>query len=251
MYCSKCGTRIEDGAVFCSGCGQKTDNSADVQTTGDRQIVSDTQNNIPNMKEMQGLPGNYNIPGNNAAPNTQNPYPPYPNYISYGAPVYTVTPKKSNNTVFIIIAVVLILFMIIGSLAAVLAPSMLNYAYKSRLKEANSNAKTAYNVVSEYLDEYETQGGDALFFVELYSGNYEVEDLEDVPFLEVIYNALEDNEEMGEVYIGIDYNENVWFIQWRSESGSPVGQYPSAVSWESWQTDNVEWGEYWGEYDYY
>ena len=47
---------------------------------------------------------------------------------------------------------------IIGVLAAILVPSMLNYVRKSRLKSANTNAKTAYNAVAEFLAEQESKG---------------------------------------------------------------------------------------------
>lgn len=47
---------------------------------------------------------------------------------------------------------------IIGVLAAILVPSMLTYVRKSKLKTANSNAKTAYNAVTAHFIELETQG---------------------------------------------------------------------------------------------
>ena len=70
--------------------------------------------------------------------------------------------KNSNKKGFTLVELVVVIA-IIGVLAAILVPSMMGYVKKSRLKTANGNAKTAYNAVSEYLADLETQGliGDA------------------------------------------------------------------------------------------
>jgi len=70
--------------------------------------------------------------------------------------------KNSNKKGFTLVELVVVIA-IIGVLAAILVPSMMGYVKKSRLKTANGNAKTAYNGVSEYLADMETQGtlGDA------------------------------------------------------------------------------------------
>ena len=65
--------------------------------------------------------------------------------------------KNSNKKGFTLVELVVVIA-IIGVLAAILVPSMMGYVKKSRLKTANGNAKTAYNGVSEYIADLETEG---------------------------------------------------------------------------------------------
>ena len=65
--------------------------------------------------------------------------------------------KTTNKKGFTLIELVVVIA-IIGVLAAILVPSMLGYVKKSRLKSANSNAKTAYNAINGYLTDAAIKG---------------------------------------------------------------------------------------------
>lgn len=71
---------------------------------------------------------------------------------------------SGNKKGFTLVELIVVIA-IIGVLAAILIPSMMDYVKKSRLQTANSNAKTAYTAACTYIAEQETMGNgvDSLF----------------------------------------------------------------------------------------
>ena len=103
---------------------------------------------------------------------------------------------------------------IIGVLAAILVPSMLNYVRKSRLKSANTNAKTAYNAVAEFLAEQESKG---------------------ISREQAINSTAS------------------FYVQWTGDEDPTLntaifGQYPDPITWDSWKNGSLYWKQY-NEYD--
>lgn len=156
--------------------------------------------------------------------------------------------KKSQKGFTLVELVVVIA--IIGVLAAILVPSMLNYVKKSRLKTANSNAKTAYNAVAEYIADAETKGysksalglEDATGPDQFTVGTWldcgtmpnDVGDADKV----VIQALIENGGEAGGVWIcSASINGTDSFcVQWaKTDEDAMVGQYPDAVTWEYWK----------------
>lgn len=147
--------------------------------------------------------------------------------------------KKSQKGFTLIELVVVIA--IIGVLAAILVPSMLNYVKKSRLKSANSNAKTAYNAIAEYVADAEVKGSVEASILSNASGSYDAaagSGASDVAG--TIYDALADNgDAAGYVYIiypqTLNNGTKTFVVQWATDTGDTiVGQYPDAIDWDKW-----------------
>lgn len=152
--------------------------------------------------------------------------------------------KKSQKGFTLVELVVVIA--IIGVLAAILVPSMLNYVKKSRLKTANSNAKLAYNAAAEYLADLETQGyskDDAfdLAATKKFSTGWhfvsEGEPSSDAD--KTIYDVLAENgnESGGWLVCKATINGKSSFaVLWKKTSSDEmVGQYPEAIQWDYWK----------------
>lgn len=151
--------------------------------------------------------------------------------------------KKSNKKGFTLVELVVVIA-IIGVLAAILVPSMMGYVKKSRLKTANSNAKTAYNAVATWMADMETAGNPVTFSVGSVSGNLSDQtfDCKTKPsgsatadaLHKVVYDALADNgKEAGIAYVGgaSINSKNTFFVQWRKTSNDTmIGQYPNAIA---------------------
>ena len=140
---------------------------------------------------------------------------------------------------------------IIGVLAAILVPSMLNYVKKSRLKTANSNAKTAYNAVAENVADAETNGY-ALSAVltddtsaakwKITAGTvYDAKTSQSDSGAEKIAAALRENgDEAGcfKVAKATISGQASYVVLWsKNTSDEMVGRYPDAVSWDSWKSE--------------
>jgi type IV pilus assembly protein PilA len=160
--------------------------------------------------------------------------------------------KKSNKKGFTLVELVVVIA-IIGVLAAILVPSMLNYVKKSKLKQANSNAKTAYNAVSGAISDVETQGyssktaiGDSIIKINCVDGTEgddklesktasDVKESADVAaYLKwVAFSALAENgSDAGHIAFGlteINGQEGALWVQWnKTGEDSITGQYPDA-----------------------
>lgn len=102
-----------------------------------------------------------------------------------------------------------------------------HYDEKASLKTANSNAKTAYNIVAEYLADMETQGysPDEVLYEE--GGEIDCTSVSYSNKLsEKISEYFSEYDSGGMVYIGTF--EDGFFVQWKAYSDSEVvGQYPN------------------------
>lgn len=150
--------------------------------------------------------------------------------------------KKSNKKGFTLVELVVVIA-IIGVLAAILVPSMMGYVKKSRLKTANSNAKTAYNSVATWVADMETKGDPVTFgsgkgvTVDCVKGTASADITADgtkSDLAKVVKDCLSDNgNEAGEAYVGgaeINGNKNAFFVQWhKGSSDTTVGQYPNPI----------------------
>lgn len=152
--------------------------------------------------------------------------------------------KKSNKKGFTLVELVVVIA-IIGVLAAILVPSMMGYVKKSRLKTANSNAKTAYNAIATWVADEETKGtpvvwsgSGANFTASSFnctvaatsgasSGNVS-------SVQKILYDTLAENgKEAGVAYVGSATinNKSSFFVQWRkTSSDTMIGQYPNAIA---------------------
>ncbi len=163
--------------------------------------------------------------------------------------------KKSQKGFTLVELVVVIA--IIGVLAAILVPSMLNYVKKSRLKTANSNAKTAYNALAENFAEAETQGyplkdvlkaddpapltGEAVYKVEpdtVYIAKTDDETLEGAGGAQKVAAALAENGNESGCFMvtqGRTNGTNTYVLFWAKTQGDEmVGRYPDAIQWDTW-----------------
>ena len=146
---------------------------------------------------------------------------------------------------------------IIGVLAAILVPSMLNYVKKSRLRSANTNAKTAYNAVASYVAEQEVKGKSKSEVIDEYNDE-EIPCTGSEPAVEAqreVFDFLAENGvTSGIVYVGtaeINGVDDCYFVQWtgdkspNSESTDTVfGQYPNAITWDAWTEKKTKWCEF-------
>ncbi|MGN0632955.1 MAG: prepilin-type N-terminal cleavage/methylation domain-containing protein [Oscillospiraceae bacterium] len=156
--------------------------------------------------------------------------------------------KKSQKGFTLVELVVVIA--IIGVLAAILVPSMLNYVKKSRLKTANSNAKTAYNAVAENFADAETNGyalsavltdddGAAKWAISP-DTVYEAKDAESLTGgAKKIADLLAENgDEAGCFKVSeAEINEqDSYVVFWaKTTSDEMVGEYPDAITWDDWK----------------
>lgn len=161
-----------------------------------------------------------------------------------------------NKKGFTLVELVVVIA-IIGVLAAILVPSMLNYVRKSKLKSANANAKTAYNAVSEFvIDQEATKGIPQSTALAQYLGEpvdcTQPAEENSTDAREQVRSFLAHNGiTSGTVWIAEEEinGMDAYYVQWTGDvnpdaSDSIVGQYPDPVTWENYKENGCTWQEY-------
>ena len=138
--------------------------------------------------------------------------------------------RKSNKKGFTLVELVVVIA-IIGVLAAILIPTMMNYVKKARLKTANSNAKLVFTTVNNKCADIVADGDacDGLSWtaptdVSKKSSGTDVE--------KAVYEALKDNGDgIGWAVVSYSTTDGATgnFAQWQTNSstdGQITGQFP-------------------------
>ena len=142
--------------------------------------------------------------------------------------------RKSNKKGFTLVELVVVIA-IIGVLAAILIPTMMNYVKKSRLKTANSNAKLVFTTVNNKCADIVSDGDacDGLKCGITKASDFKGDTSDKVKA--AVWEALKDNGDSGAGYIVVEYSTKDGaegnFAQWQTNekpADQITGQFPDA-----------------------
>ena len=145
--------------------------------------------------------------------------------------------NKRNKKGFTLVELVVVIA-IIGVLAAILIPTMMNYVKKSRLRTANSNAKLVFNTAKTAATDQVSDGEAAHSLTVSGKPNELVgkatDSYEKKVYEEIARVMKENGDGSGMIALTIDEKTYIGYAQWTAtaategQSGLLIGQYPDA-----------------------
>lgn len=123
---------------------------------------------------------------------------------------------------------------IIGVLAAILIPTMINYVKKARMRTANSNAKLIYSTAKTVATDYIADGksGHDIEVMGIPSDlpSMAADDYETCLYEQIAAVMRQNGASEGKIALTVDDRTYIGYAQWTSDVnarvGSIVGQYP-------------------------